>query len=178
MGSIKQRLSVYHFTTVFPNLSSAHLPKANACLCLIFSLEIVFMYNSRKHVRWTRQFEFSSPHVNLSNSNILDPTLWLISLIFRIINFSLLNATPSLRCASFSLRPVQTLATLLANKTQHCWAQHVASVCTPCCVLLRVVATCWKLLDEVWNWSNFIQQLPTSRWPTMLRAFGRAFRNS
>ena len=28
------------------------------------------------------------------------------------------------------LRPVQTLATLLANKTQHCWAQHVASVCT------------------------------------------------
>ena len=48
-----------------------------------------------------------------------------------------------------SLRPVQTLATLLANKTQHCWAQHVVSVCTPCCVLLRVVATCWKLLDEV-----------------------------
>ena len=47
------------------------------------------------------------------------------------------------------LRPVQTLATLLANKTQHCWAQHVTRVCTPCCVLLRVVATCWKLLDEV-----------------------------
>ena len=31
------------------------------------------------------------------------------------------------------------------------FAHHV--VC--CCVLLRVVATCWKLLDEVWNWSNF-----------------------
>ena len=29
------------------------------------------------------------------------------------------------------------------------WAQHVASVCTPCCVILRVLATCWKLLDEV-----------------------------
>ena len=52
------------------------------------------------------------------------------------------------------LRPVQTLATLLANKTQHCWAQPVSNVCTPCCVLLRFVATCWKLLDEVWNWSN------------------------
>ena len=38
---------------------------------------------------------------------------------------------------------MQTLATLLANKTQHCWAQHVASVWTPYCVLLRVVATCW-----------------------------------
>ena len=47
------------------------------------------------------------------------------------------------------LRPVQTLAKLLANKTQQCGVQHVASVCTPCCVLLRVVATCWKLLDEV-----------------------------
>ena len=47
------------------------------------------------------------------------------------------------------LRPVQTLATLLANKTQHCWAQHVASVCTPCCVLLCVVACCCDLLDEV-----------------------------
>ena len=57
---------------------------------------------------------------------------------------------------------MQTLATLLANKTQHCWAQHVASVCTPCCVLLRVVVTCWKLLDEVWPVSNFIQQLPTT----------------
>ena len=37
----------------------------------------------------------------------------------------------------------------LCKRSQHCWAQHVASVCTPCCVLLRVVATCWKLLDEV-----------------------------
>ena len=27
------------------------------------------------------------------------------------------------------LRPVQMDATLLANNTQHCWAQHVASVC-------------------------------------------------
>ena len=34
------------------------------------------------------------------------------------------------------LRPVQTLETLLANKTQHCWAQHHV-VC--CCDLLEVV---------------------------------------
>ena len=77
-----------------------------------------------------------------------------------------------------SLRPVQTPATLLANKTQHCWAQHVASVCTPCCVLLRVVATCWKLLDEVSNWSNFranisIVSWSTKRGPTMLRSFAQ-----
>ena len=53
--------------------------------------------------------------------------------------------------------------------SQHCWAQDVASVCTPCCVLLRVVATCWKLLDEVWPVSNFIQQVATSRYKLSLR---------
>ena len=26
--------------------------------------------------------------------------------------------------------------------TQNCWILHVASVCTPCCMLLRVVGTC------------------------------------
>ena len=43
------------------------------------------------------------------------------------------------------LGPVQTDATLLATNSQHCWMFHVASVCTPCCMLLR----------KVWNWSNF-----------------------
>ena len=38
---------------------------------------------------------------------------------------------------------------------QHCWMLHVASVCTPCCVLVRVVACCWELLCKVWNRSNF-----------------------
>ena len=37
---------------------------------------------------------------------------------------------------------VQTDATLLANNFQHCWMLHVASVCTPCCMLLDVVAFC------------------------------------
>ena len=40
------------------------------------------------------------------------------------------------------LSPVQTDATLLANNSQHCWVLHVASVCTPCCMLLDVVACC------------------------------------
>ena len=47
---------------------------------------------------------------------------------------------------------LQTLATLLANKTQHCWAQHVANCLH---TMLCVVACCCDLLDEVWNWSNF-----------------------
>ena len=28
------------------------------------------------------------------------------------------------------------------KRTQHCWMLHVASVCPPCCMLLRVVGTC------------------------------------
>ena len=32
--------------------------------------------------------------------------------------------------------------TLLANLSQHCWMLHVASVCTPCCTLLRFVESC------------------------------------
>ena len=44
--------------------------------------------------------------------------------------------------ANINLSPVQTDATLLANNSQHCWMLHVASVCTPCCMLLDVVACC------------------------------------
>ena len=42
------------------------------------------------------------------------------------------------------LRCVQTNATLLTNNSQHCWMLHVASVCTPCCMLLDVVAQSLK----------------------------------
>ena len=40
------------------------------------------------------------------------------------------------------LRCVQTDTTLLTNNSQHCWMSRVASVCTPCCMLLDVVAYC------------------------------------
>ena len=31
---------------------------------------------------------------------------------------------------------------LTCKRAQHCWMLHVASVCTPCCMLLSVVASC------------------------------------
>ena len=65
------------------------------------------------------------------------------------------------------LRPVQTLATLLAKKMQHCWAQLVASVCTPCCVLLRVVACCCDLLEVV-GWGLKLVKLQSQQVPTFL----------
>ena len=46
-------------------------------------------------------------------------------------------------------------ATLLNNNSQHCWMLHVASVCTPCCILLDVVAQSLKPVKL------FSQQLPT-----------------
>ena len=39
---------------------------------------------------------------------------------------------------------VQTDATLLTNISHYCWLLHVASVCTPCCMLLDVVAQSLK----------------------------------
>ena len=47
-----------------------------------------------------------------------------------------------MKSTSSFLSPVQTDATLLANNSQHCWMLHVASVYTPCCMLLDVVACC------------------------------------
>ena len=55
----------------------------------------------------------------------------------------------------YYLSPVQTDATLLAINSQRCWMLHVASVCTPCCMLLRVVAQSLKPVKL------FSQQLPT-----------------
>ena len=42
-----------------------------------------------------------------------------------------------------------------SKRTQHCWMLHVASVCTPCCMLLDVVAQSFKPVKL------FSQQLPT-----------------
>ena len=50
---------------------------------------------------------------------------------------------------------MQTDATLLANNSQYCWMLHVASVCTPCCMLLDVVSQSLKPVKL------FSQQHPT-----------------
>ena len=70
---------------------------------------------------------------------------------------------------------VQMDSTLFANNSQHCWMSHVASVCIPCCIMLRVVrsryirlhtlqhgrnsttllAHCWELLRPFAHSSGF-----------------------
>ena len=49
---------------------------------------------------------------------------------------------------------MQTDTSSLANNSHDCWMLHVASVCTPCCMLLRVVALSFKPVNLL------SQQLP------------------
>ena len=58
------------------------------------------------------------------------------------------------------LSPVQTDARLLANNSQHCWMLHVASFCSPCCMLLGVVAQSLKPV-KLLAMCKRTQQLPT-----------------
>ena len=51
-----------------------------------------------------------------------------------------------------ALTPVQTDPSLLANNSQHCWMLHVPSVCTPCCILLHVVACCCAKFETSQCW--------------------------
>ena len=64
---------------------------------------------------------------------------------------------------------VQMDATLLANNSQHCWMLRVASVCTPCCVLLGVVVQSLKLVKFLATWKRIQQR------PTMLRPFALGY---
>ena len=59
---------------------------------------------------------------------------------------------------------VQTDATLLANNSQHCWMLHVASVCTPCCMLLDVVACCCAKFETGQTFQPTTPNIPFVPW--------------
>ena len=72
---------------------------------------------------------------------------------------------------------MQTDATLLANNTQHCWAQHIASVCME-------PQQCWHLLALVAYSLNPVKRLgPCKRHNIVgqqhatMRSFAWAFSN-
>ena len=48
--------------------------------------------------------------------------------------------------------------------SQHCWAQHVACVWSPCCDMLLRVGCCWLKFDQFQTWANNSQHVAT-RWP-------------
>ena len=64
------------------------------------------------------------------------------------------------------------------KRSQHCWAQHVASVFTPCCVLLRLIGSCWMKFgtgqtSEPTSANISIVLRSSKRGPTMLRSFAQ-----
>ena len=64
------------------------------------------------------------------------------------------------------------------KRSNHCWAQHVASVCTPCCVLLRLVGSCRMKFEtgqtsEPTSANISIVSRSSKRGPTMLRSFAQ-----
>ena len=76
------------------------------------------------------------------------------------------------------LNPVQTDATLLANNSQHCWM----FVCTPCCMLLDVVACCCATFETGQTFQPItpnISFVPRSlkRNATMLDPFAKLFQH-
>ena len=66
------------------------------------------------------------------------------------------------------------------KRTQHCWMLHVASVCTPCCMLLDVVACCCAKFETGQTFQpttpniSFVPWSP-KRSATMLYPFAQLF---
>ena len=79
----------------------------------------------------------------------------------------------------FNWSPVQSKATLLANNSQHCWMLHVASVCIPCCMLLRVFGSCCSKFDTCQSFEPATPNISFVPWSprhsaTMLDPFATA----
>ena len=116
----------------------------------------------------------------LHEGNMAKPCL--SSLLSRIL-FEVVSAS-STECADYCasvwmeryVEPRANGREMLATNSQHCCMLHVTAVCTPCCMLLRVVAQslktvkrlatckgtvqqCWELKMKKWSsqWTQFMQ---------------------
>ena len=79
---------------------------------------------------------------------------------------SFLARLPLWQSSFTSLGYLQTDTKLLPNNSQHCWMLHVASVCTPCCMLLGVVEKSLKPVKLIATCKR------TQQLPIMLRVIG------
>ena len=78
----------------------------------------------------------------------------------------------------FCLSTVQTDATLLTNNSQHCWMLHVASVFTPCSMLLDVVACCCAKFETGQTFQPTTPNIwSPKRRATMLDPFAQLFQH-
>ena len=78
---------------------------------------------------------------------------------------------------------MQTDETLLANNSQHCCVLHVASVCTPCCMLFDVVACCCAKFETCQTFQpttpniSFVSWSPKRSATIMLDPFAQPFQH-
>ena len=63
-----------------------------------------------------------------------------------------------------------------SKRTQHCWRLHVASVCTPCCILLRVVGSCCIRLNTTATRTQQHAKLLAQQCCELLRPFTSSLR--
>ena len=68
------------------------------------------------------------------------------------------------------------------KRTQNCWILHVASVCTPCCMLLRVVGTCCAKFETGETFAPTTPNISFVLWSpkrsaTMLGRFAQLFQH-
>ena len=105
----------------------------------------------------------------------------MISDHFDVPRFAL-NQKDKINLTRGILSPVQTDATLLANNSQHCWMLHVASVCTPCYMLLDVVACCCAKFETGQTFQPITPNISFVLWSpkrsaTMLDPFAQLFQH-
>ena len=105
------------------------------------------------------------------------------NILVRLLTANMKNfLNPQIRNCVHPLSPVQTDATLLANNSQHCWMLHVASFCTPCWMLLDVVACCCAKFETGQSFQpttpniSFVPWSP-KRSATMLDPFAQLFQH-
>ena len=75
---------------------------------------------------------------------------------------------------------VACMLAVMTNNSQHCWMLHATSVCTPCCMLLDVVACCCAKFETGQTFQpttpniSFVPWSP-KRSTTMLDPFAQLF---
>ena len=110
----------------------------------------------------------------LHEENMAKP--FLSSLLSRIL-FGVVSAS-STECADYCasvwieryLEPHRNGRNMLASNSQRCWMLHVASVCTPCGMLLRVVAQSLKPVKRLATFKGTVQQCWELLHPFALRS--------
>ena len=98
----------------------------------------------------------------LHEGNMAKPCL--SSLLSRIL-FEVVSAS-STECADYCasvwmeryVEPRANGREMLATNSQHCCMLHVTAVCTPCCMLLRVVAQSLKTVKRLATCKGTVQQ--------------------